>query len=144
MNKVLKVILNILIVISLTAFAVSLVNLIFSIRYANRKTEDPAETYAGVFEYELEYRAYGEIMSSYYSRRLASYEPPAGYEDLYRIGEYAHTAFMTGVYDEKGDAGKASLSREKTKKLRKELGAYEYTADEIDEMILRRGSFKEK
>lgn len=135
MNKILKVILNILLVAASIAVAISLIDLIFSIQYANRETEDPAKTYAQVFEYELEHRAYGEIMGSYYSRRMQSFTPTAGYEDLYRVGEYAHAAFMSRVYDEKGDSGKASLNREKAKNLRKELGAYEYTADEVDEML---------
>ena len=136
MNKTLKVILNILIVAAAVAFFVSFLELAFSIRYANREKDDPAQTYAGVFEYELAHRAYGEIMESYYVRRMDSFDPPAGYEDLYRIGEYAHTAFMSGVYEEKPDPGKASLYKEKAKKLRSGLGSYEYTADEISSLIL--------
>ena len=135
MNRVLKVILNVLTVIAAIVFAICLIYMISSFIYANRKVEDPAETYAGVFEYELKHRAYGEIMGSYYARRLDSFTPDAGYEDLYRVAEYAHTSFMIRVYDEKGDPGKASLYTEKTGELRKELGPYEYTADEIDGMI---------
>ena len=137
MNKILKVTLNILIVTASIAFAVCFLNLIFSIQYANREVEDPAKTYAGVFEYELQHRAYGEIMGDYYVRRMKSYDPPAGYEDLYRIGEYAHTAFMSRIYDEKTDPKKADIYREKTKELRKELGSYEYTADEIESFLER-------
>ena len=135
MNKTLRVILNILIVIAAIVFLVCFIDMILSIGYANRRSEDPAETYAGVFEYELKHRAYGEIMGTYYVRRLDSFTPEAGYEDLYRVAEYAHTAFMTRVYDEKGDPKKASLCREKTEMLRDGLGAYEYTADEVDELI---------
>lgn len=138
MNRILKIILNISLVIAAVCFAVCLVDLISSIRYANREAENPAETYAGVFEYELEHRAYGEIMGNYYVRRMKSFDPPAGYEDLYRIAEYAHTAFMGRVYDEKGDPKKASLCEEKTGRLRTGLGAYEYTADEIDGMLTLR------
>ena len=137
MNKTLKMILNVLLVMASIGFLICFIDLMFSIQYANREVEDPAETYAGVFEYELENRAYGEIMGDYYVRRMKSLDPPAGYEDLYRVAEYAHTAFMTRVYDEKGDSGKASLYREKTGTLRKGLGSYEYTADEIDDMIKR-------
>ncbi|MBR5406602.1 MAG: hypothetical protein IK111_03055 [Lachnospiraceae bacterium] len=135
MNKKLRVILNILLVAASIAFLISLVNLIASIGYANREVEDPAETFAGVFAYELDHRAYGEIMGDYYVRRLDRFTPDAGYEDLYRVAEYAHTAFMTRVYDEKGDPEKASLNREKADRLRGELGAYEYTADEVDGLI---------
>ena len=137
MNKVLKVILNILIVVFSLAFLVSLINLFSSIEYANREVEDPAETYSGVFDYEIEHRAYGEIMGSYYSRRMGSFTPEPGYENLYSVGEYAHTAFMTGVYEEKGDSKKASAYRDKTRELKKGLGAYEYTADEIDGMLAK-------
>lgn len=135
MNKKLKVILNILIVAASIVFVVSLIALMGSFLYANRKVADPAETYADVFEYELKHRAYGEIMGDYYVRRMDSFDAPEGYEDLYRIGEYAHTAFMSRVYDEKKDTDKASLCRDKAEKQRGELGSYEYTADEIDEMI---------
>ena len=135
MNKKLRVILNILTVIAAIIFLVSFIAMISSFGYANRDVEDPAETYAGVFEYELKHRAYGEIMGTYYVRRLDSFTAEPGYEDLYRVGEYAHTAFMARVYDEKGDPEKASLCREKTGRLRSELGAYEYTADAVDEMI---------
>ena len=135
MNKKLKVILNILLVAAALAFFISFLNLLFSIQYANREVEDPAETYAGVFEYQLEHRAYGEIMSSYYSRRLDSFDAPAGYENLYRVGEYAHCDFMSKVCDEKGDTNKASMYTEKAAVLRGELGDYGYTADDIDGMI---------
>lgn len=137
MNKKLKVILNILTVIAALIFLVMFVDMISSIRYAHREVEDPAESFAGVFEYELEHRAYGEIIGHYYTQRLDSFTPKPGYEDLYRVSEYAHTAFMTGVYEEKGDTAKASSCREKMKKMRAELGEYEYTADEIDGMVSR-------
>lgn len=137
MNKRLKVILNILIVAAAIAFFITFLNLMISIGYANREVEDPAETFAGVFEYELEHRAYGEIMGHYYSQRLKSLDPPAGYEDMYRVAQYAHTAFMTRVYDEKGDAEKSSLYEEKAAVLRFELGDYGYAADVVDEMLRR-------
>ncbi|MBO4373817.1 MAG: hypothetical protein J5829_01805 [Lachnospiraceae bacterium] len=132
MNKILRVTLNILIIITSIAFAAGLLDLLFSIQYANREIEDPAKSYAGVFEYEIKHRAYGEIMGSYYSKRMDSFDPPAGYEDLYHIGEYAHTSFMSRVYEEKGDPQRADSYREKKERLKKELGSYEYTADEID------------
>ena len=135
MNKTLKVILNILIVAAAIVFAISFLDLMFSIQYKNRDVEDPAETFAGVFEYELEHRAYGEIMGHYYVRRMDSFDPPVGYEDLYNVAEYAHTAFMTGVYEEKGDTAKASRYSKKAEELRGSLGSYEYTADVVDEML---------
>ena len=135
MNKRLRVILNILMVAAAIAFVVAFLELMASIGYANREVEDPAETFSGVFEYELEHRAYGEIMGHYYSQRLKSLDPPTGYEDLYCVAEYAHTAFMTRVYDEKGDPAKTSSYKEKAATLRNELGAYGYTADEVDALL---------
>ena len=135
MNKTLKVILNILIVVACLGFLVSFIYLITSIRYKNRDVEDPVETYAGVFDYRLEHRAYGEVLTDYYVHRMSSLTAPEGYEDLYRVGEYAHTAFMSRVYEEKGDAERVSLCSEKMKSLRSQLGDYAYTADEVDEMI---------
>ncbi len=135
MNRILRITLNILIVIAAIVLAGCIINMVFSIKYANREVEDPAETYAGVFEYMLEHRAYGEIIDDYYVRRMKSLEAPAGFEDLYLVGEYAHTAFMSRVYDEKGDPGKVSLCNENIERLRRELGSYEYTADQVDEMI---------
>ena len=138
MNKTLKVILNILIVIASIVFVVCFFYLISSIRYANREVEDPSETYKDVFEYEIKHRAYGEVMGNYYVRRMDNFDPPAGFEDLYRVGEYGHTAFMSRVCDENDDKEKATLYREKAERLRSELGAYEYTADEMDKMMSRR------
>ena len=135
MNKAVKVILNILIVIASIGFFLSVILLISVIGGKDKEKEDPAETFAGVMDYEIRHRAYGEVMGDYYVRRLSHMEAPAGYEDLYRIGEYGHTAFMIRVYEEKGDAEKADLLREKTQLLRGELGAYGFTADEMDEMI---------
>lgn len=135
MNKTLRVILNILLVAASLALAISLLNLMFSIQYANREVEDPVERDRRVFEYELKHRAYNEILGGYYSERIGSLEPGAGYEDIYRIGGYAHAAFMSRVCDEKGDAKKATTYRDKAAGIRKELGPYEYAADEIDEVI---------
>ncbi len=135
MNKALRIILNILIVIAAIFLAGSILDFIFSVQYATREKEDPAETYKGVFEYMIDHRAYGETIDDDYSDRLDDLVAPAGYEDMYRVAEYAHTDFMTRVYDEKGDSRKAASYREKIKELRSGLGAYEHTADEIDGMI---------
>ena len=135
MNKALKIILNILITVAALLFFVCLIDMFGSIKYAHREVEDPAERYAGVFEYELKHRAYGEVMSDYYVRRLSSMTPQPGYENLYKVAEYAHTAFMVRVMEEKGDAEKAASLSAKAEGLREALGAYAYTADEVDEML---------
>ena len=135
MNKILKVILNILIVIAAIAFLINIVLLVQSFKYANREVEDPAETFAGVFEYELQHRAYGEIMSHYYAHRLSSFDAPEGYEDLYRVAGYAHAAFMSRVYSEKGDEMGIRRCNSTMSEIKAELGDHAYTADVIDEMI---------
>ena len=135
MNKVLKVILNIMIVIASLAFFVCFVLMIESFKYKNREVEDPAETYAGVFEYMLRHRAYGEIIGDYYSRRMDSFGPVAGYEDLYKVGAYAHAAFMARVYSEKDDQYGIDRCNSSMKDIRSELGDLAHNANEIDEMI---------
>ena len=134
-NKILKVILNILIVVAAFVFFLSIVDLGLAIKYANREVEDPAETFRGVMDYEIENRAYGQVLSNYYTDRLYHFDPEPGYEDLYRIAAYGHKAFMARVYDEKGDVAKAAAVREEAQALRGELGDYAFTADEMDEMI---------
>ena len=135
MNKILRVILNILIAVAAIAFLINIVLLIKSFKYANREVEDPAETYAGVFEYELQHRAYGDIMNHYYAHRLNSFDAPEGYEDLYRVAGYAHAAFMSRVYSEKGDEMGIARCNSTMSEIKAELGDHAYTADEIDEMI---------
>ena len=133
--KIAKVILNILIVIASLACLVMLVNMLDSFKYANREVEDPVETGMGVFEYKLKHRAYGEIVGSWYVDRMSSMEAPAGLEPTYRVAEYAHTAFMSRVYEETGDAEAVRANSERSRNVRNTLGDYEYAADEVDEMI---------
>ena len=54
MNKTVKVIMNILLVIAGLVFLVSLIGMISSFGYANRETENPAETQKSVFECEVD------------------------------------------------------------------------------------------
>ena len=135
MNKALKIILNILIVAASLILLVSVVNLVSSIQYVHREVEDPAETYAGIFDYLLEKRAYGEVVDDYHFQRRETFEPSPGYENLFRVGAYGHDAFMARVFEEMGDGTRASACRERMQSLRGELGDYAFTADEIDEMI---------
>ena len=133
--KIAKVILNILIVIASLACLVMLVNMLDSFKYANREVEDPVETGMGVFEYKLKHRAYGEIVGSWYVDRMSSMEAPAGLEPTYRVAEYAHTAFMSRVYEETGDESASASCAQRREDLRNNLGDYGYAADEVDEMI---------
>lgn len=135
MNKAVKVILNILIALAGIFLFITLIYLGESIKYANREVEDPVDSNMSVFEYELEHKAYDEIMGHYYSERLSSMEAPEGMEPIYRVAEYAHSAFMKRVYEEKGDADKVSKYSANMERLRNELGAYEYAADDLDGIV---------
>ena len=135
MNKKVKVILNILIAIAGIVFLVSFGEMVASFKYANRETENPAERTMSVFEYKLKHKAYGEILEDYYAKRLDSFEAPEGMEDLYRVAEYAHNAFMSRVYKEKKDKVMIRANYENTEKLRAQLGSYRYAADEVDDIV---------
>ncbi len=138
MNKpeLAKVILNILIVIASLVCLAMLAEMIGSFRYANREVEDPAESGMMVFEYELEHRAYGEVVESWYVGRMSSMDAPEGLEPKYRVAEYAHTAFMSRVYEETGDVEAAASNSERRENLRNSLGDYIFAADEVDDMII--------
>ncbi|MCR5702938.1 MAG: hypothetical protein K6G76_12460 [Lachnospiraceae bacterium] len=136
MNKAIRVILDILIVVASLAFLIFLVVVTNSIKYArSQKEEDPVENTMSSFEYELEHKSYGEIVDDYHSKRLGDFEAPEGMEDLYRVADYAHTAFMSRVYEAKGDAEKIASNATKLKEQREQLGSYQYAADEVDEII---------
>ncbi len=138
MNKAAKVILNILIVIAGAAFLAMMIYLGGSFSYKNREKEDKAERSRRVFEYELENRAYNEIMDSYYVYHNSVKDDPEEEEamqDIYRVAEYAHAAFMSRVYQEKGDESAVRANAQKMEKLKENLGDYSYTAEEVNEMI---------
>ena len=135
MNKMVKVILDILIVIACLAFLFLTIEMVSSYRYVHREKEDPIETERSVFEYELRHKSYGEIMSTYYAKRMYNFEPQAGMEDIYNVAEYAHAAFMSRVYVEKGEDRMSESNALRMETVRNRLGAYAYTADEVDEVI---------
>lgn len=135
MSKITRVILNILIVIASLVLVCLLAVMVDAIKYATRKLEDPVESHRTVFEYELKHRAYDEIIDTYYVQRMKSLEAPEGMEDIYNVGEYAHTSFMSRVYAAKGDEHAISSNAERMENLRERLGDYRYTADEVDAII---------
>ena len=128
MNKMMKVVLDILIVIACLAFLFLTIEMVSSYRYAHREKEDPVETERRVFEYELRHKSYGEIIDTYYVKRMYNFEPQDGME-------YAHAAFMSRVYAEKGDDRMSESNALRMETVRNRLGAYAYTADEVDEVI---------
>lgn len=135
MNKAVKVILNILIVIAGLAFFGLFIDMVGSFKYANREVEDPAETRKDVFEYELKHRAYNEVLGTWYVERMSSLEPSSGMEDIYNVAEYAHSAFMARVYAEKNDGSAIGSNADRMETVKKRLGDYAYTADEVDNII---------
>ena len=135
MNKAVKIILNILIVVASIGLFISLILLVESIGYAKSQKEDSTETDISVFEYRLENKAYGEILSGCYTDRMSKFDAPAGMEPIYNVSAYAHRSFMSREYEEKGDKDMVASNAEKMNALRNQLGAYSYTADEIDQMI---------
>jgi hypothetical protein len=66
---------------------------------------------------------------------MYNFEPQDGMEDIYNVAEYAHAAFMSRVYAEKGDDRMSESNALRMEKVRNSLGAYAYTADEVDEVI---------
>ena len=135
MNKKIKLIMNIVIGIVGLAFLLMLIYMITSFEYAGREKEDPLPTDLSVFEYKLKHKAYNEILSTYYAQRLSELSAPEGYEEMFHVAEYAHTAFMSGIYSVKGDDGRIAANAAKREAIKKTLGKYAYIADEVDDML---------
>lgn len=135
MNKKIKLIMNIVIGIAGLAFFFVLIYMITSFQYAGREKEDPLPTDLSVFEYKLKHKAYNEILNSYYVQRMDELSAPEGYEEMFHVAEYAHTAFMSGIYSVKGDDGRIAANAAKRETIKKTLGKYAYIADEVDDML---------
>ncbi len=134
-SKARNTILNILIVIAALVFVASLISMFSSFGYKQRKNEGKEDEYRRVFEYELKHKAYNEILSSYYAKKLYVTEPPEEYADTFRVAGYAHASFMSRIYKEEKNESKQVLNNKKMEQLKNALGAYFYTADEIDERV---------
>ncbi|MCR5283533.1 MAG: hypothetical protein K6E18_09200 [Lachnospiraceae bacterium] len=135
MNNKIKILLNLMIVIAAIVFLAMLINMNAAIRYAHRDTEDPVESAQRQMAYKVSHRAYGEVVDTYYWKRSDYLEPPEGMEDLYHVAAYAHAAFMSRVYEESKDEQAVRENAEKMERLKKDLGAYAFSADEVDAMI---------
>ena len=134
-NKIWNLFMNSLLVMAGIAFVICFFNLIFSFEYKNRETEDTAERHVSVFEYELKHKAYHEILDTYYAQRLNHFEPQKGFEDIYRVAEYSHAVFMSRIYEEEKNENKIKLNDTKREALKEKLGAYTYTAEEVEEAV---------
>lgn len=135
MNKTIKLIFNILIGIAAVVFLVSLMDMILSIQYANREVPDETDTSVMVFEYKIAHRAFGEITNTYFTDRMQSMEAPKGKEKIYLAAEYANTAFMKHLYEEKKDEKKVQDCQGRMDQVSAGLGEYGHITAEIDEMI---------
>lgn len=134
-SKKLNLLFNLLLAVAGFAFFLCLIYLITSIEYKNREIEDPVAADQRVFEYKLKHKAYNEIISSYYTDRLYDFEPKPGYEDSYRISQYAHAAFMRAVYEAQQNESKIMRNETQLESLKSRLGSYSYTADDIEEVL---------
>ncbi|MBO4898679.1 MAG: hypothetical protein J5509_00145 [Lachnospiraceae bacterium] len=135
-TKVLNVIMIIAIVILSVVFFFNLVFMVDSFKYAKeRREEKAAEDETMVMEYELENRAYDEIMNTWYVKRMSDMEPVHGYSNTYNIAEYCHLAFMTKVYEAEGNADRIRLCDERKEAVKEKLGRYSYISDEVDTII---------
>ena len=138
MNKKIKLVLNILIAVAVVVFLVCFVDMIDSFKYRKEqdsKGPEEAEMTMRVFDYRLEHKAYGEITEEYFTDRCNSMEAPKEIEMTYFVSEYANTAFLRRMYEEKKDEEKERDCREKLNSIREKLGDYITAADELDEIL---------
>ncbi len=66
---------------------------------------------------------------------MSSLQPTAAIEDIYTVPNYAHSAFMARVYAEKNDGSAIGSNADRMETVKKRLGDYAYTADEVDNII---------
>ncbi len=136
-NKYTVLIINSLLVIAGIAFLICLIDMIYSFRYRFREMSDPSEEYAAVFEYQLEHKAYNEILDSYHVLRMQDLDPKPGSENIYRAGAYADAAFMVPVYEAEHSDVRSEKNEQKLAVIRNELGDHIQIADDIDKIVGR-------
>ena len=132
MNKTLKLVFNILIVVA--AFGVLLMLSMIKdavVQNANKEEKNVMRC----FEYEVKHRAYGEVASTYFIYDTKFLEVPEGFEETKLTAEYANLSFMLGVYEEKGDDKKAKACSDKLEEIKSQMDQYRFTADEIDKIM---------
>ena len=135
-TKAVSVIMTIVIVILSIVLFFYFIFMIDSFKYAKEQREKKAsENENPVMEYELEHRAYDEIVDTWYVKRMSSLEPVSGYENTYNIAEYCHLAFMSKVYEAEGNADRIRLCDDRRKAVKDKLGSYSYISDEVDGVL---------
>ena len=135
LNKILKIVFNIAIVIAALLCLMFFIDMKASFDYAKEQGADDSGTTMDVFDYKLKHKAYGEVVDHYFTDRMYSMTAAEGLEKTYLVAEYANTAFMRRIYAEKNDAQHEKASLDKLDSIRAELGDYAYTAEEIDSVI---------
>ena len=132
MNKLLKTVFNILIVIA----ALGVLLMLFMIKDAAVKNATKEEKNVMTsFDYEVRHRAYGEVADTYFIYDTKFLEVPVNFEETLLTAEYVNMSFMQGVYEEKGDQQKAKTCRDRQEAIKNELVQYRFTADEIDQIM---------
>ena len=132
MNKLLKTVFNILIVIA----ALGVLLMLFMIKDAAVKNATKEEKNVMTsFDYEVRHRAYGEVADTYFIYDTKFLEVPVNFEETLLTAEYVNMSFMQGVYEEKGDQQKAKACRDRQEAIKNELVQYRFTADEIDQIM---------
>ena len=132
MNKTLKVVFNILIVVA----ALGVLLMIFMIKdEVVRNKNKEVKNVMSSFDYEVKHRAYGEVTDTYFVYYTKFIDLPEGYEETKLTAEYANLSFMLGVYEEKGDDNKAKACSDRMEEIKKQMDKYRFTADEIDKIM---------
>ena len=132
MNKTLKVVFNVLIVVA----ALGVLLMIFMIKdEVVRNKNKEVKNVMSSFDYEVKHRAYGEVTDTYFVYYTKFIDLPEGYEETKLTAEYANLSFMLGVYEEKGDDNKAKACSDRMEEIKKQMDKYRFTADEIDKIM---------
>ncbi len=129
MNKSLKLVFNILIVIASLCILIILSMIKDeAARNANKEERNDMSS----FEYYVKHRAYGEVADSYFVYGTKFMQVPEDFEESRLTAEYVNLSFMLGVYEEKGDDVKAEECRDRLEEIKDQMDKYRFTADEID------------
>ncbi len=132
MNKTLKVVFNILIVVA----ALGVLLMIFMIKdEVVRNKNKEVKNVMSSFDYEVKHRAYGEVTDTYFVYYTKFIDLPEGFEETKLTAEYANLSFMLGVYEEKGDDNKAKACSDRMEEIKNQMDKYRFTADEIDKIM---------
>lgn len=135
LNKILKTIFNIAIVIAAVLCLLFFVDMKSSFDHAKEHETVDIDSEMGTFNYKLKHKAYSEVVDHYFTDRMYSMTAAEGLEKQYLVAEYANTAFLRRIYAEKNDASAEKRCMDKLDDIRGKLDDYAYTAEEIDSVI---------